>query len=86
MPDAVTYVYEADGDARSVINRALDDAGFQAEAVHAAAEGGLMAAVRSDAPAVLLAHSLIARVPHDADWQQQVARLLSLRSGDGHLA
>ena len=73
----VTYVYEADGDARAVINRALDDTGFQAAAVHAAAEGGLMAAVRTDAPAVLLARSLIARVPHDADWQRQIAALLS---------
>jgi hypothetical protein len=73
----VTYVYEADGDARAVINRALDDTGFHATAVHAAAEGGLMAAVRTDAPAALLAHSLVAQVPHDADWQRHIAGLLS---------
>jgi len=77
LPEPVTYVYEADGDARSVINRALDDTGFQAAAVHAAADGGLMAAVRTDAPAVLLASSLIARIPHGQDWQRQLAGLLS---------
>jgi hypothetical protein len=77
LPEPVTYVYEADGDARAVINRALDDTGFQAAAVHAAADGGLMAAVRTDAPAVLLARSLIARVPHGPDWQRQIAGLLS---------
>jgi hypothetical protein len=76
LPEPVTYVYEADGDARAVINRALDDAGFQAAAVHAAADGGLMAAVRTDAPAVLLARSLVARIPHDQDWQRQLAGLL----------
>jgi hypothetical protein len=77
VPEPVTYVYEADGDARAVINRALDDTGFQAAAVHAAAGGGLMAAVRLDAPAVLLARSLVARVPHDADWQRQIAALFT---------
>lgn len=77
LPEPVTYVYEADGDARTVINRALDDTGFQAAAVHAAADGGLMAAVRTDAPAVLLASSLVARVPHNQDWQRQIAGLLS---------
>ncbi|HEY6788969.1 MAG TPA: hypothetical protein VI365_16820 [Trebonia sp.] len=77
VPEPVTYVYEADGDARAVINRALDDTGFQAAAVHAAAEGGLMAAARTDAPAVLLARSLVARVPHDPDWQRQIAALLT---------
>jgi hypothetical protein len=77
LPEPVTYIYEADGDARTVINRALDDTGFQAGAVHAAADGGLMAAVRTDAPAVLLARSLVARVPHGQDWQRQIAGLLS---------
>ena len=77
VAEPVTYVYEADGDARAVINRALDDTGFQAAAVHAAAEGGLMAAARTDAPAVLLARSLVARVPHDADWQRQIAALFT---------
>ena len=77
VPDPVTYVYEADGDARTVINKALDDTGFQAAAVHAAAEGGLIAAARTDAPAVLLAHSLVAQVPHGEEWQRQIAALLS---------
>jgi len=76
-PEPMTYVYEADGDARSVINRALDDTGFQAAAVHAAADGGLMAAVRTDAPAALLASSLIARIPHNQEWQRQLAGLLT---------
>ena len=77
LPEPATYVYEADGDARSVINRALDDAGFQAAEIHAAVEGGLAVAARDDAPAVLLARSLVARVPHDQDWQRQIAGLLS---------
>jgi hypothetical protein len=76
-PDPVTYVYEADGDARAVINQALDDTGFQAAAVHAAADGGLIAAARTDAPAVLLARSLVAQVPHGEEWQRQIAALLS---------
>jgi hypothetical protein len=77
MPEPVTYVYEADGDARAVINRALDDTGFQAAAVHAASQGGLMAAARTDAPAVLLDHSLVAQIPHNEDWQRQIAALLT---------
>ncbi len=77
LPEPVTYVYEADGDGRAVINRALDDTGFQAAAIHAAADGGLMAAARTDAPAMLLARALVARVPHDQDWQRQIAGLLA---------
>jgi hypothetical protein len=77
LPEPVTYVYEADGDARTVINRALDDTGFQAAAVHAAADDGRMAAVRLDAPSAQLAHSLVARIPHGRDWQRQIAGLLS---------
>ncbi|HUN31489.1 MAG TPA: hypothetical protein VMU95_05660 [Trebonia sp.] len=77
LPEPVTYVYETDDDARSVINRALDDTGFQAAEVHAAADGGLLAAVRTDAPAVLLGTALIARVPHGPDWQRQLAGLLT---------
>ena len=77
MPEPVTYVYEADGDARAVINRALDDTGFQAAAVHAASQGGLIAAARTDAPAVLLDHSLLAQIPHNEDWQRQIAALLT---------
>lgn len=77
LPEPATYVYEADGNARSVINRALDDAGFQAAEIHAAVEQGLAAASRDDAPAVLLARSLVARVPHDQEWERQIAGLLS---------
>jgi hypothetical protein len=70
-------VYEADGDARAVINRALDDSGFQAAAILAAENDGLAAAIRTDAPAVVLARSLVAQVPHGEEWQRQLAGLLS---------
>ncbi|HTU73722.1 MAG TPA: hypothetical protein VMG38_09405 [Trebonia sp.] len=69
LPAPTTYVYEASGDARSVINRALDDTGFQAAAVPAAAAG-------TDAAALLLMRSLLAQVPRDRDWQRQLAGLL----------
>jgi hypothetical protein len=76
LPEPVTYVYEADGDARAVINRALDDAGFQAAAIHAHEEGALTAD-RTDRAAALLTRSLVARVPHGEEWQRQIAGLLS---------
>jgi hypothetical protein len=71
--EPTTFVYESDGDARGVINRWLDDTGFQATAVHAT---GLTAAARTDPAAALLARSLVARVPHDENWQRQIADLL----------
>lgn len=73
LPEPATFVYESDGDARSVINRWLDDTGFQAAAVHAA---GLTTAARTDPSAALLARSLVAQVPHDENWQRQIADLL----------
>jgi hypothetical protein len=73
LPEPATFVYESDGDARGVINRWLDDTGFQAAAVHAA---GLTAAARTDPSAALLARSLVAQVPHDENWQRQIADLL----------
>jgi hypothetical protein len=75
LPEPVTYVYEADGDARAVINRALDDAGFQAAAIHA--HQGLLTADRTDSAAALLTRSLVAQVPHDEEWQRHIAGLLS---------
>jgi hypothetical protein len=75
LPEPVTYIYEADGDARSVINRALDDAGFQATAL--GAHEGVLTAGRTDKAAALLARSLVAQVPHGEEWQRQIAGLLS---------
>jgi hypothetical protein len=73
LPEPATFVYESDGDARAIINRWLDDAGFQAPAVHART---LTSAARTDPSSVLLARSLVAQVPHGPDWQRQVADLL----------
>lgn len=73
LPEPTTFVYESDGDARGVINRWLDDTGFQVTAVHAA---GLATAARTDPSAALLARSLVAQVPHDQNWQRQIADLL----------
>lgn len=64
------------GDARTVINRALGDAGFQADEVHAAVSAGLAAAIRNDPAATLLSSSLVAQVPHGEDWQPQIAAFL----------
>jgi hypothetical protein len=77
LSSPASYVYEADGDARAVINRALDDAGFAADTIHAARDGDLAAAARTDHPATLLARSLVAAVSHGTDWQRQIAGLLS---------
>jgi hypothetical protein len=73
LPEPATFVYESDGNARAIINRWLDDAGFQASAVHAST---LTSAARTDPSSVLLARSLVAQVPHGPDWQRQVAGLL----------
>jgi hypothetical protein len=73
LPEPATFVYESDGDARGVINRWLDDTGFQAAAVHAT---GLTSAARTDPSAVLLARSQVAQVPHGENWQRQIADLL----------
>jgi hypothetical protein len=73
LPEPATFVYESDGDARGVINRWLDDTGFQTAAVHAAS---LTATARTDPSAALLGRSLVAQVPHDENWQRQIADLL----------
>ena len=68
-PEPVTYVYRAGGpDPRALVNQALDDAGFAAAQVHAAAAGDLTAAHRQDAAATPLASGLVATVPHDPTW------------------
>jgi len=65
-------VYRADGtDGLATINRALDDAGFQAAAVRA---DGL--ATPADRPG-LLTSALAAQVPHDAQWPDRITRLLA---------
>jgi hypothetical protein len=73
-PAPATLVYRADGaEGLAAINRALDDAGFQTDAVHAE---GLAAGARSGA-AAFLASSLAGQVPHDAQWQARIAELLA---------
>jgi len=72
QPEPMTFVYRADGaDGLATINRALDDAGFQAAAVHA---DGL--ATPADRPG-LLTSALAAQVPHDAQWPDRITQLLA---------
>jgi hypothetical protein len=76
-PEPVTYVYRAGGpDPRALVNQALDDAGFAAAQVHAAAAGDLTAAHRQDAAATPLASALVATVPHDSTWAGRLTSLL----------
>jgi hypothetical protein len=56
------------------VNRALDDAGFQPAAVHAA---GLTAAYRPDSRTSPLAQWVIGQVPHDGQWTARLAALLA---------
>jgi hypothetical protein len=77
-PEPVTYVYRAGGpDPRALVNRALDDIGFAPAEIHAAASDDPTAAHRQDAAASPLTRALLATVPHDRVWAQQVAGLLS---------
>jgi hypothetical protein len=72
-----TFVYRVDGpEGLAALNRALDDAGFQAAAAHAA---GLTAQARPATGAQVLAASLAGQVPHDAQWPDRIAGLLELR-------
>ena len=72
QPEPMTFVYRADGaDGLAMINRALDDAGFQAAAVPV---GGL--ATPADRPG-LLTTALAAQVPHDAQWADRITQLLA---------
>jgi hypothetical protein len=75
QPEPMTFVYRAEGaDALAAINRALDDAGFQVAALHAA---GLAAPARPTALPTVLTSALIAQVPHDANWPDRIAQLLA---------
>ena len=73
QPEPLTYVYRADGPGGlAAINRALDDAGFQAAAVHAE---GLAAAAGPGSAG--LAAALAGQVAHDGQWAAGIAELLS---------
>jgi hypothetical protein len=75
QPEPATFVYRVDGtDGLAEINRALDDAGFQAAAVHA--EGLTAPARQAGRPQALVA-SLAGQVPHGAQWPDQLSALLS---------
>ena len=77
-PEPVTYVYRAGGpDPRALVNQALEDAGFAAAQVHAAAAGDLTAAHRQDAAATPLTRCLVAAIPHDPGWPARLADLLA---------
>lgn len=77
LPEPVTYVYRAGGaDPRALVNHALDDAGFAAGEVHAAAAGDLTAARRQDSGTSPLARALVTTVPRDQAWPARLAELL----------
>ncbi len=77
LPEPVTYVYRAGGaDPRALVNRALDDAGFAAGEVHAAAAGDLTAVRRQDSGTSPLARALVTTVPRDHAWPARLAELL----------
>jgi len=78
LPAPVTYVYRAGGaNPRAAVNQALDDAGFAAAELHAAASGDLTAAARQDATASFLASALISTIRHDPAWSAQLADILA---------
>src|SRR6185437_12365477 len=77
LPEPVTYVYGAGGaDPRALVNQALDDAGFAAGEVHAAAAGDLAAARRQDSATSPLARALVTAVARDQAWPARLAELL----------
>jgi hypothetical protein len=78
LPETVTYVYRTGGPSpRAAVNQALDDAGFAAAELHAAASGDLTAARRQDAGSSPLTGALLATIPHDQGWQDQLTGLLT---------
>ena len=67
-----TFVYHADEPGgRAAVNRALDDAGFAVAAVHG--QGLAEPGARPNA----LAQALAGQVPHDAQWPERIAALLT---------
>ena len=70
--EPMTFVYRADGaDGLATINRALDDTGFRAAAVHA--DGLATPAARLG----VLTSALAGQVRHDAQWPDRIAGLLA---------
>ncbi len=78
LPDPLTYVYRGPAGEASLtaVNQALDDAGFAAAELHAAASGDLAAAHRQDAAASPLVRALMGTVAHDDAWASELAALL----------
>jgi len=76
--EPLTYIYKpASGSGTNelvVVNRCLDDAGFQLATVHA---GGLTSARGPDASASPLARWLAGKVPHDDQWATRLDALLT---------
>jgi hypothetical protein len=74
LPEPMTFVYRSDGPGGiGAVNRALDDVGFRAAAVHAS---GLGEPSRAGAGQAELASAFIDRVAHDARWQDRIGELL----------
>jgi len=77
LPALATYVYRAGGpDPRTLVNQALDDAGFAPADVHAATSGDLTAPHRQAAATSPLTRALVATIKHDAAWREQISGLL----------
>ena len=78
LPAPVTHVYRAGGpDPRAAVNQALDDVGFAAAELQATASGDLTAGYRRDAGSSPVARALVAAVPHDPGWLDQLTVLLT---------
>ena len=75
QPEPLTYAYQpgtgSGPDELAAVNRCLDDAGFQTDAVHAE---GLTSTGAPDASP--LARWLAAKVPHDDQWASRLSALL----------
>jgi hypothetical protein len=76
--EPLTYVYQSDSgsdvDELAMVNRVLDDAGFQSAAVHAE---GLTSARGPDAQNSPLARLLAGKIPHDGQWAARLDGLLT---------
>ena len=76
-PEPVTYALPR-GRPRppGPVNQALDDAGFAATEIHAAASGELTASPRQDTATSPLAGALVAAVARDQAWPSRLTELL----------
>jgi hypothetical protein len=78
LPEPATYVYRAGGsDPRAFVNQALDDIGFAAAEMHAAASGDLTASQRQDTATSPLVRALVTTVARDQAWPAYLADLLA---------